>query len=150
MVSRRTHTSIEAARETVDLLPLLPPSGYSNFLKNGTLDLSETSASQRKEYNLATILAKEIGELALWWTHEPQLAVGDGSVDKFAGSREPLVDRWLSAEQFGYLWISAFRTILLSHVKAKIRDAFPVRHIDEKRPEPLLRVYSYLYHRVNR
>ena len=58
MVSRRTHTSIEAARETVDLLPLLPPSGYSNFLKNGILDLSETSASQRKEYNLATILSK--------------------------------------------------------------------------------------------
>ncbi len=58
MVSRRTRTSIEAARETVDLLPLLPPSGYSNFLKNGTLDLSETSASQRKEYNSTTILAK--------------------------------------------------------------------------------------------
>ena len=58
MISRRTRTSKEAARETVDLLPLLPPSGYSNFLKNGTLDLSETSASQRKEYNPATILAK--------------------------------------------------------------------------------------------
>ena len=58
MISRRTRTSIEAARETVDLLPLLPPSGYSNFLKNGTLDLSETSASQRKEYNPSTILSK--------------------------------------------------------------------------------------------
>ena len=58
MVSRRTRTSIEAARKTVDLLPLLLPSGYSNFLKNGTLDFSETSASRRKEYNPTTILAK--------------------------------------------------------------------------------------------
>ena len=58
MISRRTRTSIEAARETVDLLPLLPPSGYSNFLKNGTMDLSKTSASQREEYILATIFSK--------------------------------------------------------------------------------------------
>ena len=58
MASRCTRTSIEAARKTVDLLPLLPPSGYSNFLKNETLDLSETSASQRKEYDPAIILAK--------------------------------------------------------------------------------------------
>ena len=58
MISRLTRTSLEAARKTVDLLPILPPSGYSNFLKNLTLDLSETFISQRKEYNPATIIAK--------------------------------------------------------------------------------------------
>ena len=53
-ITAHSYIHKEAARETVDLLPLLPPSGYSNFLKNGPLDLSETSASQRKEYNPAT------------------------------------------------------------------------------------------------
>ena len=32
--------------------------GVFEFLKNGTLDLSETSASQRKEYNPSIILSK--------------------------------------------------------------------------------------------
>jgi hypothetical protein len=35
-------------------LPILPPLGYSTFLKNGALDLSETFASSRNQYNLAT------------------------------------------------------------------------------------------------
>jgi hypothetical protein len=29
--------------------------GYTTFLKNGALDISETFASQRKQYNLVTI-----------------------------------------------------------------------------------------------
>jgi hypothetical protein len=45
---RYTHTSITATRQSGDIRPVLPPSGYSFFLINGadgTLAISETLAS---------------------------------------------------------------------------------------------------------